>query len=231
VVAQVPLGLVTPIAQAFYPRFTQLHVARGADLSQSYHAATQLLTVLIGTATVFLVLLGHPVLMLWLGNPDTVARVESLVAILAIGSMINGLMTLPYFLQLSAGWTSLTIRINLLAILVVTPALFLAVPRFGAIAAAWIWLALNSGYLLLSVPLMHRRLLKGELWAWYLRDVLPPLAAAALVGFLWRVLALPVPSGIVGWCLLTFEGLCMLAAAVMASSYLRDRLRALRRQF
>jgi O-antigen/teichoic acid export membrane protein len=223
VVAQAPLGLITPIAQAFYPRFIQLHAASDERLAALYHTATQGVAILIGTATAFLVLLGRPVLQLWLHDPVTVDRVVRLVAVLAVGSMLNGVMTLPYFLQLAAGWTSLTIRVNLVATLLVVPALVLLVPVHGAMAAAWIWLALNAAYVLVAVPLMHRRLLPGEQWSWYFRDLLPPLTAAVVVGVCWRGLSLRVPDGLAGWVLLTAEGVCMLVAAAAASATVRQR--------
>jgi O-antigen/teichoic acid export membrane protein len=222
VVSQTPLGLITPIAQAFYPRFIQLHTFADDRLATLYHAASQGVAILIGTATAFLVLLGRPVLQLWLHDPLIVDRVVQLVAILAVGSMLNGIMTLPYFLQLSAGWTSLTIRVNLIATLLVVPALVLLVPAYGALAAAWTWLALNACYVVLAVPLMHRRLLPGEQWRWYFRDLLPPLAAATLVGACWRGLSLPVPTGLAGWAMLAGEGVCMLAAAAATSTAVRQ---------
>lgn len=225
VVAQAPLGLITPVAQAFYPRFIQLHASHDERLATLYHTASQGVSILIGTATAFLVLLGRPVLQLWLHDPVTVDRVVDLVAVLAIGSMLNGIMTLPYFLQLAAGWTMLTIRVNLAAVCLVVPALALLVPIYGGMAAAWIWLCLNAGYVLVAVPLMHRRLLHGELWHWYLKDVLPPVLAATVVGAGWRWISPPVPAGIVGWAALTFEGCVMLAAASIASPAVRSRLR------
>lgn len=217
VVAQAPLGLITPIAQAFYPRFIQLHAATDERLAHLYHAASQGVAILIGTATAFLVLLGRPVLELWLHNPVTVDHVVGLVSVLAVGSMLNGLMTLPYFLQLSAGWTRLTIRVNLVAVILVAPALAVLVPIYGGLAAAWVWLALNAGYILVAVPLMHRRLLPTELGRWYFNDILPPLLASSLIGACWRWLSIPLRSGLAGWAMLIFEGCVMLAAAALVS--------------
>lgn len=217
VVAQAPLGLITPIAQAFYPRFIQLHAAADDRLASLYHTASQGVAILIGTATAFLVLLGRPVLQLWLHDPVTVDHVVGLVSVLALGSMLNGLMTLPYFLQLSAGWTRLTIRVNLVAVFVVVPALAWLVPLYGGMAAAWIWFALNAGYVLIAVPLMHRKLLPAELGRWYLHDILPPLVAASSVGAAWRWLSVPLDHGWAGWAMLGFEGCVMLAAAAVAS--------------
>jgi O-antigen/teichoic acid export membrane protein len=220
VVAQVPLGFVMPIAQAFYPKFTQLWASGDATLATDYHLGSQLVAVLLCSATAFLVILGRPVLMIWLHDAQMVDRVEALVAILSVGSMLNGLMTLPYFLQLAAGWTRLTITMNAFGLCIIAPALWLLVPRFGPLAAAWCWLALNASYLVVTVPLMHRRLLQGQMARWYLQDILPPAASACLVALAWRVV-LPTPTGLGGWFWLAGAGVTVLVAAVVASPRVR----------
>jgi hypothetical protein len=60
------------------------------------------------------------------------------------------------------------------------PAMLLLVPRWGAVAAAWIWLALNVGYTLCAISVMHRRILVAEKWRWYVHGMLLPLLGGAL---------------------------------------------------
>jgi O-antigen/teichoic acid export membrane protein len=227
VIAQAPLGLVAPVAQAFYPRFTQFNATGVVDeLRLAYHQASQLITVLLGTATVFLLLFGLPVLTAWTGNPALAAHIFPLVALLSAGSMINGFMTTPYYLQLSAGWTRLTIGINAVALLVLIPALLLLVPRFGAVAAASLWLALNVAYLLTIIPLMHRRLLPGQQWIWYVKDVMFPLALALLVGAILRWALGGVTLGLFFWPVMVLTGVLMLIGSALGSDRLRDFARA-----
>ena len=82
-------------------------------------------------------------------------------------------------MQLAYGWTKLTIKMNFVAVAVLVPMLFLVVPRYGGIGAAWVWVALNAGYLLLGIHFMHLRVLPSEKWRWYGRDVIAPALAAA----------------------------------------------------
>ena len=195
VVAQLPIAMVGPVTQAFFPRFTQLfRQGNHVGLVAAYHTASQLTTVLLGSATILLALFGHEILTSWTGNMELSDRSYMLVAVISLGSLLNGLMSTPYFLQLSSGWTGLTIRINLVAIALVVPALLWIVPRYGATGAAWVWVCLNGCYLLVVIPLMHRRLLIAEKWHWYLRDVGFPLALATASGLLLRTL-LPGATG------------------------------------
>jgi len=189
VVAQAPLGFVAPVAQAFYPRFTYLH-SHGSQsgLVAAYHSAAQLITVLLGSAAAFIILFAPEVLEVWTRNVELSERTYALVLVLSVGTLCNGLMTIPYFLQLSSAWTGLTIRVNLVAISLVVPALLFFVPKYGAMAAAWVWLTLNASYVVVVIPFMHRRILPNEKWHWYIRDVAIPLAAVFAIGVLLRFL-------------------------------------------
>jgi hypothetical protein len=89
--------------------------------------------------------------------------------------MLNGLTWIPYQAQLAYGWTSLVVRVNILSICVIPPVLFWIIPKYGPLGAACVWLVLNLGYCLFSVPLMFRKILKTEMWSWYLHDIIKPL--------------------------------------------------------
>jgi O-antigen/teichoic acid export membrane protein len=133
-----------------------------------------------------LALFAPEILQVWTRNATTVEQTHLLVSILVIGTALNGLMNLPYALQLAHGWTKLVFYINIAAITLLTPLLFILTSLYGAIGAAVIWCVLNAAYVLVSIQLMHRRLLPGEQWRWYTEDVGQPLLAALAVAGLGR---------------------------------------------
>jgi O-antigen/teichoic acid export membrane protein len=71
-------------------------------------------------------------------------------------------LAMPYALQLANGWTKLAFYQNLVSIIVLVPGIILLTERYGMVGAAIIWVLLNSGYVFITVQLMHRRLLRGE---------------------------------------------------------------------
>ena len=131
---------------------------------------------------------------------------------------------MPYQLQLAYGWTRLMIQSSLVAVAVLVPAIWVLVPRYGAISAAWSGVALNGAYLVFTVHIMHRRLLTDDGTAWYCQDVLMPLTAAAAVAWGWR-LAAPVGASRVIDGLLLAIGYCLcLAAAILVAPIVRRNL-------
>ena len=86
------------------------------------------------------------------------------------------------------GWTSLSLRMNGFAVLIVVPAIFYIVPQYGALGAAYIWVVLNGCCLVVGIDLMHRKILVGEKLTWYWRDVVVPLLTAGVTALLCSLL-------------------------------------------
>jgi O-antigen/teichoic acid export membrane protein len=179
--------LAGPVATAYYPRFTAL-VANSEDrsLRAAYHQSAQIVSVIMGSAAIVLILFGQRVLLVWTNDAALSARVAPLLSLLALGTMLHGLMWIPYQLQLANGWTALAIRINIVAVAILVPAIVLIVPIYGAQGAAVIWVILNLSYVVFDIYLMHRRLIPQERQRWYVQDVGIPLLSALLLATLLR---------------------------------------------
>ena len=174
--------IVAPITQAVYPALVrQAIVGDTSRLSATYHTTTQLACIAIAPAAALLAAFPMTILFAWSNNARLATVAAPALALLTIGNFINGVMQIPLQLQLAYGWTRLVLTVNIAGVLILLPTLLWAVPRYGPIAAAAIWTALNVSNLLIQLPLMHRRLLPGEQWQWYRGDVCRPLAGAMFV--------------------------------------------------
>ena len=225
VVANSLTMLTGPITTAFYPRFTELHTNRDeASLRILYHQGAQMVTILTGSAAVVLMMFGESVLRLWTRDPALSHHVAPLMTILVLSTLFNSVLCIPYQLQLAHGWTSLTVKVNIIAVIIMVPAILWVVPIYGAVGAAWMLATTNAGCLLLEIPLMHRRLLPGDQWRWYGRDVIAPLAAATTVAFLCRW-TMPHDIGKIGeFAVLLTSSVCVLTASVAAAPLVRHQI-------
>lgn len=217
--------LVGPIAQACYPKFTQLISNHDQPaLVRTYHQAAKLMTVMLVPGALVLIFFSEELLLIWTGNRDLAINISTLVSLLAIGTTMNGLMHVPYMLQLASGWSSLAMWINAVAVVVFIPAILLITPRFGAAGVALVWVVLNASYLLFGIQLMHRRLMPSEKRYWYIYDTGIPTAASLFVAILFWLfhpgqLSRPVESA---WLLIA--GLAISFAAVISIKEFRERL-------
>ena len=82
------------------------------ELRRSRHA------VLLLPIGVTMMLFAWPFMFFWTGNAGTADRTFIFVSLLAAVTMLNALMSVPYALQLSFGWTGLALRCGLTAVVV-----------------------------------------------------------------------------------------------------------------
>ena len=225
-VATVLYQLTGPITQAYYPRFTEL-LTNGdiAGLTRLYHHGAQLLSVIIIPAALMLIFFGKNILLLWTGNGVLAQNVAPLLALLALGTMFNGLVHIPYMLTLAYAWTGFAVRLNLVAVTLLVPAILLVTPKYGVLGAAWIWVILNVGYVLFGMHYLHKKLMKSGKWYWYLHDVIfPALGALAAVCLTWLIQ--PDSMNKVSQCVwLLGSGGAVLVASAVSTQTFRNRIK------
>ena len=191
-VASVLTSLVTPIHSALFPRLSQLVAGgREADISNLYHKGCQLVSIIILPISITLVFFAEEVLSMWVGDPVVVRNTHMLLSLLIIGTLINAFMILPLTLMLSYGWTRLAFLQNAISVVLLVPLMLWMVNLYGAVGASIVWIILNSGYIFILIPIMHRRVLKSEMWKWYSIDFSFPMIITFMVGYI-SYIAMPL---------------------------------------
>jgi O-antigen/teichoic acid export membrane protein len=214
---------IGPFFNALYPRYSGLVSAgKSTELSFLYHLSNQLLATIVAPVAMVIAFFSHDILLLWTGNSALAANSAPILSLMAIGTSLNGLVHLPYALQLAYGWTRFALVQNVIAVILFVPAIWWLAHRFGGVGAASAWVALNLGYVLISVPIMHRKLLLGQAGTWYRHDVLPPVIAAAITALIAKLLFPVLHDGFAGFMLLAAIGLATLTASAMSASSFRS---------
>jgi len=216
--------LIVPVTTAYFPRFSQLVASgRREELAQVYHKGCQVMAVAVLPAAAILALYPAELLALWTRDAAIVAHSSTILGLLALGNALNGMMGLPAALQFAHGWTRLVFAFNAIAVAAFAPLVYVLAGRYGGLGAAWVWLALNVGYVAVMLPLMHRRLLPGELGSWFRRDFGAPLAAAFAAAGAWR-LVVPGEGSITALVGIVAAAGCGLLAAGWAAADLRPTI-------
>lgn len=229
-VAAALFRLIGPVFTAYYPRLTEL-VSRKDEpgLVRTYHQGSQLMAIVIFPAAFVLALFSKEILMVWTHDPNVVQHASLLISLLTIGNALNGLMTMPYALQLAHGQTKLAIYQNIVAVTLLVPALYFAAYHWRGVGAAVTWIALNIGYFLISVSIMHRGLLPNEKWNWYKNDVLKLLAPALGICIIGRIIFPDNTSAILSTFVIAFVSGLALIATFMSANLLRNQWSLTRR--
>ena len=207
-------SLISPLFNAAYPKFTQL-VSSGDqfELKKLYHGLCQLMSVIIIPSALVIAFFSPEILLLWTRNPVIAEHTHTILSLLIVGTALNGLMGLPYALQLAHGWTKLAFSSNLIAVIILVPAIIYMTKWYGPVGAASVWIALNCMYILITVQFMHRRLLPEEKWRWYVQDLGMPIGLTLLVAMAW---AFFLPPGISSFWLILYLGMVWLNCVIAA---------------
>lgn len=217
---------VTPVFSATFPRLSKLVASRAMDeVARVYHKSTQLVTVLLGSASVMIALFSKELLLLWTRNAVTTEHTYVVVSIMVLGVAVYGFVQIPYALQLAFGWTRLALLGHLVSVIFFLPLLFILTRLYGAVGAASVSVIVNSGYLVSSLHVMHKRLLHNEKKRWYVDDVGRPLFVAATVATVGRLLMNPEWNPIMLAGFLVLVGGATLLASAFTANQLDARLR------
>ena len=219
---------ISPVFSASYPRLSEV-VARGGagSISEIYHQLSQVMACLILPAAGLLIAFAPMCLLTWTGNGTVAESAALILVLLVVGTTINGLMHLPYALQLAYGWTQAGLSLSICNVVLFAPMMVWSAVNFGAVGGAAIWALLNIFHLAVGLPLTHRRLLRGEMRVWLLRDVGYPLVAVTGVMLAARGVVDTDATGSSAVLQLATVASFALLAAAFSSSFICSNLKKL----
>ncbi|MBQ0798496.1 MAG: oligosaccharide flippase family protein [Porticoccaceae bacterium] len=221
-VAGVVFRLIGPVFAAYYPRLTELVSQDNQEsLVKTYHQGSQVMAVSIFPVALVLIFFSNEILDLWTHNQNLIFHTSLLISLLTIGNALNGMMHLPYSLQLAHGWTGLALVQNIVAVIVLAPAIYFSTIRWGTTGAAVIWIILNATYLLIGNHVMHLKLLKNDKWQWYFDDLIKPLISVLAVCWLAQLILTDEMSFWSKVTVLIAASVASIIAALASSSLLR----------
>lgn len=216
----VAVFVAQPVMAIAFPHFTKLAATDTPEaLHREYRRWTQLIVLAIVPVVGALVFHTEDILTFWLDSGRTdMGEATRYVPWIAVGTMLNVLMMLPFNLQLAHGWSGLSARKNVVVLPLFLAALWHGIPQWGPIVGAWAWFGLNLTYYLIEVPLMHARILPSTLWSWWILDTGLPCVSGLFVFWLssymlTRIEAVPsLAACVLSMCIVVMYLLALLPA-------------------
>lgn len=179
--------LVTPMFNVLYPRLSALVVSSNTErLTDLYRLGTRMFAVVLFPTAMLLAVFPESLVEIWTGDPDVAAIVSPVISLLVVGTALNGVMFLPYALQLAYGMTWIPLTLNIVLMCLMVPLVALLAHAYGAIGGGMAWVTVEVVYMVLGTALTHRHLLRGLGARWLFQDIGIPLAVAILTGLVGR---------------------------------------------
>ncbi|KAF5057863.1 Polysaccharide biosynthesis protein [anaerobic digester metagenome] len=181
--------VISPVFSVMYPRFSVLICEENKEnLVELYHTGSQAIVALLVPVASVIAIFAYEVLYVWTGDAGLSQQAGEILSVLVIGTACNGIMNMPYALQLASGWTGLALCVNLGAVIILMPIIWWATSCFGAMGGAAAWALFNLSCFFITPNIMHRRILLGEQKEWYIRDIfLPSIVCISMLILLRKI--------------------------------------------
>ncbi len=204
--------ITSPISVAITPRLARLHFEGSTRKFYTvYKDATRLVTAVAGSAAVTLAVCAEQALWAWTGDLELASTAAPILRLYAIGNALLALAGFPFYIQYARGALKLHIIGNLLLAAFLLPAAIFAATKFGAIGAAWVWVAVNLLYFGVWVAYVHHVLAPGLHLQWLLDDIARILVPLLVCGL---ILSWVTPTISTRFWSLAF---CLFAAGILAA--------------
>lgn len=186
--------LRNPVAEASFPRFSSLIADdKIEELADMYHKACQYVSFISVPVASFTFYFSYDILLFWTQSVDVANHAAAPLSLFALTYVFNSMRQLPWRLQLAYGITRPMVTYNLVAMLLLFPAMYILIGKFGINGAGIGLLLAQVGYYLIMPHLMHKVILPAHKWRWYFHDTLlfillgwSIFGAAYLVNVVWR---------------------------------------------
>lgn len=174
--------LITPFFNALYPRFCALvSQERARELWDLYSTSTAFLCAVLLPVAAAASIYGKQAVLVWTRNGQLSIAAGPVIGVVILGTAVNGIMHMPYALQLAYGMIRLPLYTAVTMALMVVPLILVLTPKWGTVGAASAWLILNLIYFVFGTLLTHAYLFKGFALQWVFKDVLRPGVITATV--------------------------------------------------
>jgi O-antigen/teichoic acid export membrane protein len=150
---------ITPVYAAVFPRFASLISGNNLELLKSlYSLISKSLTLFIICIAIHLSIYADQIFLWWIKDAEIVAEIYPITQILVIGTAFNGMMILPFIMQMAYGWIRIGLVITLGLLVIFVPAALLLIDHFGAMGCAIAWTSLNFLYFIFGSLIITRKL-------------------------------------------------------------------------
>jgi O-antigen/teichoic acid export membrane protein len=135
-----------PLFNSVLPRMMQLDARGDAQSSQAlFRTSGQVMAVLVVPFSLFLATYSEEIMRLWTGDPDLARAVRWVVALMAVGTMMSGMMYVPFAVHLAAGRLRPLLLFYLAAVALTAPLILPLATRAGIVGASASWTIVNLG--------------------------------------------------------------------------------------
>ena len=187
------------VAQATLPHFTALiKEEKRPDLMIQYrklHDLVSLATVPLNVGIAFVAL----PLLTFIFNKDVAHTLLAASIFLCLGSYMHNTLLVPYYFSLADGRPDISVRANIMALVVILPTTFILIYFFGVTGAGLSWVFYHIFLYIYSIPRICLECLNIRPRTWFLHIGRIFVMVSLTYGIMWAVFDFLAPGSLFAW--------------------------------
>lgn len=165
--------LSIPVSSVIMPRMARLNAeGKHDEMIQVYRHATQLVSLIAGSAAITIAFFAEVILYTWTGSQQIADSAAPILRLYSLGYGVMAVAAFPYYLQYALGNLKYHLIGNLITSVTLIPTIILASTYYGGVGAGWAWLSVNLFFLIFWIAYVHHKLEPGLHSKWLFRDIL-----------------------------------------------------------
>lgn len=181
--------IINPIHNILYPKFGELFANNDLEnLSRLYSFSLKCLSIFIFPISIMIFFSSYELVLFYTQDDNLASIAAPILSILIISQTFNGLMYLPFTLQLGSKQPKIPLYINISFIIICIPMLVYLANHYGSIGAAITWLFINTVYFIVGPYITHKFILKNNYKKFYITDVGPYLISALILFTILKII-------------------------------------------
>jgi O-antigen/teichoic acid export membrane protein len=164
-------------------------------LKKLFHINSFILSSLATSVALVLFLFTKDFILIWTHDIKIANAVDSVTKMLLLGGIFLSFQFMPYYLAIANGHTKTNVRLGVVSLILIIPALYIFVKEYGLIGATFTWLTLNIvAYFYLGFVLIEK-FLKNEFKKWLFYDTIIPFTVTFFIGIISYYVTIDLPKG------------------------------------
>lgn len=174
-----------PISSAIMPRMARLYAeGKENEMLLIYRSATQVVTIIAGSAAIVIAFCAESLLLLWTGDAFLAEKVAPILKLYAIGNGFLAVSAFPYYLQYALGCLRYHLMGNVVMALVLVPSIVLAAKYYGGVGAGIVWVSVNLFYFVFWCSYVHSKIKSDIVFSWLFKDVIRIVLPSAMISLI-----------------------------------------------
>ncbi|OYQ72533.1 oligosaccharide flippase family protein [Wohlfahrtiimonas sp. G9077] len=214
-----------PISTVIMPRMAHLHAQNNnKGLISTYEKATQMITIIIGSAAITLIVMAKETLIAWTNNPVIIEESSSILQLYTFGNALLAWNAFPYYWQYAHGNLKYHLLSNIFTVIILIPSIIIFAHAYGAIGTGFVWTILNIVTLLFWTPFVHKKIGYDYHFKWFFHYILKTIIPTAIIVYL---ISLLLPLSLNRWVNLFYVTLISIVTLIITFSLSNFRSEAI----